>query len=973
MKSKLFVLFNVVIISALLFTACAPAVTPTAAPQPAAPAAPAATEAPSQPAVAPTAAPAQPTKAGEAPIPPFNGKGAWLDKVVFSAVADPEPAVAQLQANTIDLYSATIDKADVFAKVKADPNLVSANTYGSSNQLLLNTTVCTDKTILNPFTDMKIREAMNWAVDRNYVVQEIFGGLAKPKFTAFTTAFPDYARYADLFSAVETKYAYNFDKAKAVVDAEMPILGATKGPDGKWQFSGKPVTIIGLIRTEDKRKEIGEYFANQLEKLGFTVDRQEKVRKEASPIWQGEPAPCKFNYYTAGWISPQIYRDEGLNFDQYNTGKLQNLPVMNNYQPSTDLLAAGDALYTNSFKTMDDRRSLYQKALTLSMAESWWGVWINDSIAFEVSSNKTQGASDLAAGFLAQLYPYTARFAGKEGGTLRIANSAILVDAWNPIAGSNWVDDSIPRNFTTDYGVIYNPYTGLLMPKLVTKAEVVAQDGLPIAQPQSNWVSLNFQKSVAVPDDAWVDWDASTQKFITAGEAVKAKAIMDQVLKQATDSADKLAVAKFDDKALVQYISDLAAFYAKTANTKLDLATVLAAKDTIDNIAGEIKTIGALKTDADKKKEITSFAQTFIGGQVADNIWSLGQRDYSTAKTKVTVTYTPDLWKTTWSDGSNMSPADFVFYMIMTFDPGKKASKIYDPSLGSSVDTYLTHFKGVKIVSTDPLTIETYDDTFALDAENNVKDWYPNIYGPTAFAGGMIAWHNLTPALQAEADGKMALSKDKSTNNKVDYTSQVSGPTLDVQMKYVADDLANKYIPFAATMSNYIKPDDAVARYNNLTAFYAAHKHIVLGTGPYMVDQVFPVEGSITVVRNGNYLFPADQFAGFDEPKLMTLAVDGPTTLAAGDEGSFDITINFKDQPYPAKDIDKVAYTLFNANGDIVATGAADAVADGQYKVTLGKDVTGKLTAGTSKLTVAAASKVVSLPVFETAQFVVTK
>ena len=849
MKNKTFVLFSVAIISTMLFAACAPAAAPAA--QPAAPVAPAA-----------------------ATVAPKSTRlGGWLDKVVFSMIPDPEPAVAQIQAGTIDLYSATIDKADVFAKVKADPNLGYANVYGSSNQMLLNTVECTDKKMLNPFTNAKIREAMNWAVDRNYVVQEIFGGLAKPKFNPFTTAFPDYARYADLFSAIETKYAYNLDKAKAVVDAEMPGMGATKDANGKWTYNAKPVTLIGIIRSEDKRKEIGVYFANQVEKLGFTVDQQIKVRAEASPIWQGDPAPCKFHFYTAGWISPQIYRDEGLNFIQYNTGELQGLPVMNAYEPSKELYDIGVTLYTNSFKNMDERRALFQKGLDLSMTESWWGVWVNDSIAFEAYGNKFQGASDLAGGVAgAQLYPYTARIAGKEGGTLRIANSGILVDAWNPIAGSNWIDDTIERNFTTDYGVIYNPYTGLFMPKLVTKAEVVALEGLPIAPPQGSWVTLNFQKEITVPDDAWVDWDATKQVFVTAAEKAK-----------------------------------------------------------------------------------------------ADSKWT------KTAKTKVTVVYTPDLWKTTWHDGSNFSPADFVFSMIMTFDPGKKASKIYDESLAATIETFLTHFKGVKIVSTDPLTIETYDDTFQLDAENNVKDWYPNIYNPSVFQGGMLAWHNLTPAVQAEAEGKMAFGKDKSTNNKVDYTSQASGPTLDVQMKYVDDDITKKYIPYEATMGKYLKPEEAVVRYTNLKAFYAAHKHIVLGTGPYMVDQVFPVEGSISMVRYDKYLFPADQFAGFGEPMLMTVAVDGPTTLAAGNEASFDITITFKGNPYPMKDIDKVSYTLFNANGDIVATGAAQSVADGQYKVTLSKEITAKLESGTAKLTVASASLMVSLPVFEIAQFVVTK
>jgi peptide/nickel transport system substrate-binding protein len=844
-QNRFYVVLSVLILASMLLSSCKPATTTPAA---------ATTEAP---VVATTEAP----------------KATWFDQVVFTAVADAEPAVAQIQAGTIDLYSATIDKAEVYKTVLADPNLKASNTYGSSNQLLFNTVDCTSKGILNPFNDMQIREAMNWAVDRNYVVQEIFGGLAKAKFNPFTTAFPDYARYADLFSAVETKYAYDLDKAKAVVDARMPALGATLGTDGKWQYNGKPVTIIALIRTEDLRKEIGNYFSNQLELLGFTVDRQEKTRKEAAPIWQGDPNECTFGFYTAGWISPQIYRDEGLNFLQYDTGQLQQIPVMNAYAPSADLLAASEKLYTNSFANMTERKDLFKTALDLSMTESWWGVWVNDSIAFEVSAAKVYGASDLAGGFAgAQIFPYTAGITGQEGGVLRIANSAILVDAWNPISGSNWIDDTIVRNFTVDYGVIFNPYTGLVMPKLVKSATVEAQTGLPIADPQSDWVSLNFSDTIAVPDDAWVDWDAVNQKWITAAEK-----------------------------------------------------------------------------------------------KAADPNW------VATAKTKTTVVYTPDVWKETWHDGSPFTIADVVFGMIMAFDPGKADSAIYDESIGASVDTYLTHFKGVKILSTDPLTIETYDDTYALDAENNVKDWFPNIYGVTGYAGGMIAWHNLTPAIQAQADGKMAFSKDMADSKQIDYTSQISGPTLDVQMAYVDQDITDKYIPFAPTMGAYITADEAVARYNNLKAFYAAHGHIFLGTGPYMIDKVYPVEGSISLVKYAAYPFPAGQFAQFAEPELMTMAVDGPTSVAAGTEAAFNVTITFNDQPYPSKDIDNVSYTLFNVDGSIAATGTAEFVAEGQYKVTLTADQTSALQAGTVKLTVAAASKAVSLPAFETAEFVVTK
>lgn len=846
MKPKTHSLFSIVILLCLLITTITPVFAedtpPTVSPKPSAPA-------------------------------QTNRLGAWLDQIVFSAIPDPEPAVAQIQAGAIDMYAVSVDKAEVYEKVKDDPNQIAAFTYGSSNQILFNSVTCTDTSLLNPFSSAKIREAMNWAIDRDYVVKEFFSGLAKPKFTAFTTAFPDYARYADFFSVIENKYSYDLEKARAVVDSEMKAMGAIKGANGKWEYKGKPVVVIGLIRTEDKRKEIGEYFANQLEKLGFTVDRQEKVRSEAAPIWQGDPYPCKFNYYTAGWIAPQIYRDEGLNFTQYNTNELQQLPVFDAYKPSKELKEAGDKLYTNNFKTLEERREIFDKALTLSMQESWWGIWINDTIAFTPYNKKIQGAYDLAGGFaLSQLFPFTLRIADQEGGTLKIAQSGILVQPWNPIAGSNWTDDGMIQRAAMDYGVMYDPYTGLYIPKLVTRAEVDALKDLPINAPQSKWVTLKTVDEIKVPDDAWVDWDATRQEFITAAEKAK-----------------------------------------------------------------------------------------------ADSNWK------PTARIKSVVYYTPDLWKTTWHDGSPFSVADIVYYMILMFDPGKTESKIYDEAIGETVTTFLTHFKGVKIVSTNPLTIETYEDQFALDAENNIKDWYPNWNITSSLQAGMFAWHDLTPAALAEADGKMAFSEIKSTSKEIEYTSLISGPSLEVQAQYLDKLIADKTIPYAPTMSKYVKPDEAAARYKNLKAWYDTHKHLYIGTGPYFIDKVFPVEGSITATRYDKYIFPADQISGYEEPKLMTLAVEGPLAVAAGEEASFDVTVTFKNQPYPLADLEKVSFTLFNTKGEIAATGEAKSVTDGKFTVTLSKEVTGKLESGTSKLTVASVSKVVSLPVFESVEFVVTK
>jgi len=861
MKRKFFVVLSLVLVASMLLGACAqtpPAVEPTPGVADAVdtPAAPQATEAPSV---------AEPT--AEPPAPTSDRKGGLLDRIIFSAIEEVEAAVPQLEAGSIDLYAVAAEDAVTFEKVQNTAGLKYAQSYGSNNQMLLNTSVCTDTTKLNPFTSAKIREAMNWAVDRNYIAQEIMGGLAKPKYTVLTGAFVDYARYADIISGLETKYAYDLERAQAVVDEEMPKLGAEKDANGKWTYNGEPVTLIGVHRTEDKRKEIGNYFAGQLEALGFTVDRQDKDRREAAPIWQGEPKDCQFHYYTAGWINTQVSRDDGNNFLQYNTGEIQLIPVMNDYKPSEELYDVSRKLINNEFSSMEERREMFKTALELSMEESLWGIWVTDNISFSPYVNTVVGAYDLAGGFAsAQLWPYTLQREGQEGGEVKIAQSGILVNPWNPVAGSNFTDDSMIQRGTMDWGVIYAPYTGRSRPKLINQLDVVATRGLPI-QNSSDWVNLTFEDRITVPEDAWVDWDAAEQKFITAGE-------------------------KFPEGL--------------------------------------------------------------------------------TSKVKATMYYVPEIYQTKWHDGSNFSLADMVMNIILNFDTAKPESKIYDESVASTLDTFLSQFRGTRIVSTDPLVIEVYTDGYSLDAENTVfgnfnLTWYPSYtYGPGA-------WHNLVPGILAEENNELAFSTDKALANEVEWTSLIAGPSLDIQAKYLEQAAADGYIPYANTLGQYITADEAAARYANLQKWYAEKKHLFIGTGPYYVDQVFPVEGTITLVRNEEYLFPASQWSVYAEPKLVTATIEGPTSVAAGEEAAFDVYISFKDEAYPSADLDQVTYNLYNEQNEVVASGAAEMVAEGLYQVIVPADVTGKLEAGGSKLTVAVSSKVVSLPAFTTYEFVITK
>jgi peptide/nickel transport system substrate-binding protein len=317
MKTKqLFQIVSLLVVLSLALAACAPqAATPTGAPG-------AQTEEPSM-TEAPTEAA---TEAAEPTEPSTTRTGAWVDQVVLTNQESAEAAVSQLNAGDIDIYAYTVAEAPVYETVKASTNLDSYQIVGSNNSLMLNPAVF-DNGKFNPFVDAPLREAMNYLVDRNYIVQEIYKGLAIPKYTALTTVFPDYARYADIVRGLEAKYAYDKDEANEIISARMEELGATLEND-RWTYNGELVTLIILIRVEDNRNAIGDYVANELESIGFAVDRQYKTFSEASPIWnQGDPAEGLWHIYTAGNINPQIARDEATNFSGYYTARAGPNPI----------------------------------------------------------------------------------------------------------------------------------------------------------------------------------------------------------------------------------------------------------------------------------------------------------------------------------------------------------------------------------------------------------------------------------------------------------------------------------------------------------------------------------------------------------------------------------------------------------------------------------------------------------------------
>ena len=859
---KLYYVPSLLVVFAIVLAACAPAVAVTEAPV-------VQTEEPAASVEEPTVAP---PVTEEPAMPQTERHGGWLDEIDVSVISG-ESAITQLEAGTIDLYSFALASDQVDAINAA--GLKSSTSFGGSYSYMFNPAVFDDASVLNPFSNRKIREAMNWAVDRNYLNQEIYGGGSLPKLFAISTELVEYTNLIETARALETKYAYDFDRAKAVVDEEMPAMGAEL-VDGKWSFNGEPITLIFLIRNDGDgtRQPMGDYFANQLEALGFTVDRQYKRSSEASPIWIGTSASeGQWNIYTAGWLPSGLTRDEKSQIQQmYLDSSVQGIePFISNTSPDPAFKDLGDRLAQGDFATKEERDAMMAELLELSLEDSLQ-VWTIDQLQYSPFNTNVQITYDLAAGLEATFMgPYNQRFVDQEGGTMKVGTNDLFTDPWNTMNGSNWVWDSNIMRSTTmgtglttgSGGLMGDPYTGLAWPQRIESAELFYKSGLPIVH-SLDWLEVTEVNQIDVPGDAWADWDAASQTFIPASE-------------------------RFPD------------------------------------------------------------------GTTA-NILSV-------------VTYPDDLFDTVkWHDGSPISVGDFVMAYIMTFDPYKPESAIYDESIVSIFDAFLPSYKGMRITSTDPLTIEYYSDTYSADAELNILPLWP--LSPAGLSGEN-SWQILAISNLAEANEELAYGSDKADTLGVEWMSWVGGPSLEILDKYLDQAASESYIPYEPTMGQFVSREEADARYANFKKWYQDHGHFYVGTGPYYIDRVFTTEKSLVLKNNTDFPDLSDRWAAFSEPKLATAVLDGPGQVQVGGEAVFDVVVNLKDEAYPNDDVKEVKFILYDAVGSVVHVGNAEAVGEGLYQVTLDSEITSKLQSGSAKLEVAVVPIPVAIPAFTSVDFVV--
>ena len=427
-------------------------------------------------------------------------RGALVDQIMFYEwhLSPPLPhSPPDLRLDSLAL----VDKLDG----RLDPTLKPVSSYEFAYDLLLNP-VPNNATALgfNPFALRSIREAMNRLIDREFVRTQIFAGFAIPYTSPFYPRQLEYLRQTVFFERLDRAYAADAAAARNSISANLSKIPEMMfRQDGRWHYKNEALTITFIIPIEDRRFDLGNYVADQIETLGLGVIRSYRPAGTALPIvYQGPADVGAWHLYVEKRVlSPtDKWEDEYLRNAYLNDGTTS---LFLQYHPPDLLADAAGRLANGDYKDLEERSLLIRKGASLAMSESL-RVWIAVQESVFFLNNQVQSTVvGVNSGLLSPLTARTARFANP-GGILEIAVDSLSVSPWNPVRGFNRNREDVELSALSDPLITIDPNS---------------EDVLPV---RANLTVKTNGVGLAVPPAAVV-WNVTRSQFEAVGPNVTAR------------------------------------------------------------------------------------------------------------------------------------------------------------------------------------------------------------------------------------------------------------------------------------------------------------------------------------------------------------------------------------------------------------------------------------------------------------------
>ena len=433
-----------------------------------------------------------------------TSKGPNVESIKFTEYSDENIALEEVKSGKIDAYLWRIP-LEVVPELQNDPRVKIYERNAGSFGLLLNPAEPKEPAnTLNPFQFREVRYAMNYLLDRDFIVNEILKGHGTTMFDPFGLYSPEYLNIIDVVES----FGFRHDKALAdsMISDRLVAEGATK-QDGKWTYKDNPVVIKIFIRCDDtRRNSLGENISSDLESIGFTVERTcGDLNNAQVTVYGSDPQEFKWHIYTEGYAGTSVFVKYNPTVPaQMYAPWFGNMPGAQDpsfwqYENQT-LDQVTQRIFTFDFDSESERNTLVRNAITMGLQESV-RIFVAQTREPYAASSTVQGlVNDFGAGITSRFSLVNAFPAS--GTSLNIGVKQLSAGAWNGVGGFKDTFSRTIGDALSDPGMSRNPYTGDVIPVRVEATDV--QTGGP-----TGTVDIN-------PDT--VKWDPYSQQWKKVGD-----------------------------------------------------------------------------------------------------------------------------------------------------------------------------------------------------------------------------------------------------------------------------------------------------------------------------------------------------------------------------------------------------------------------------------------------------------------------
>ncbi len=276
---------------------------------------------------------------GSTEIPPAGP--AHVDRVIYKVMPDNATRVAALLAGDIDIINGL--PVTAISQVKDNPSTTVMTVNGTRTFFLA---INNNKP---PFTDVRVRRALNHAVDRKLIVARLLNGLATPLDGVLS---PD----AFGFDPNLPTYAYDPARAKALL-AE---AGASN--------------LTLTIDTDGASKGIAEAIASLITRSGITAHVQVWETAVIVPIWRSAEKRKDHDLFITSWGNASLDPSDIMMPAVHGGGRGNSAGYAN---PEVDKLLDQAEVETDQ----DKRRALYQRVQEIVHNDApWVFLWLPQDV-----------------------------------------------------------------------------------------------------------------------------------------------------------------------------------------------------------------------------------------------------------------------------------------------------------------------------------------------------------------------------------------------------------------------------------------------------------------------------------------------------------------------------------------------------------------------------------------------------------------